>query len=170
MAGINEITWAGGQNLTCTATANSQEWSIDLTPGSYTGTYWHVWSTGKNSILRCFADNANVDVPNGNFSCTNTITGGTVTATSDIRKKDGITPYVADLSSLKAYKYFFKNDEKKTNHVGLIAQEVEKVCPEAISETQDGTKTLDYNAVVALLVNKVNEMQKEIDKLKQHAK
>lgn len=65
---VSQLTWAGGVNLTTSATANNQEWSIDLTPGSYTGTYWHVWSAkNSTSILRCYPDNNRVDVPNGTF-------------------------------------------------------------------------------------------------------
>ena len=70
--GITDITWAGNANLKANASANNQEWSIDLTPGSYTGTYWQVWSA-KNSktILACYTDNNKVEVPNGDFYVTN---------------------------------------------------------------------------------------------------
>ena len=72
---IDEITWAGGQNLTPTATANGQEWSIDLNPGSYTGTYWHVWSKPKSAtILGCYPDDRHVTMP-GNLTATSTTTG-----------------------------------------------------------------------------------------------
>jgi hypothetical protein len=37
---MNDIKWPGGHNLITSAAANGQEWSIDCTPGSYTGTYW----------------------------------------------------------------------------------------------------------------------------------
>ena len=51
------MNWPAPQNIICTYTANNQECSFDLTSGSYTGCYWHVWS-GKNSgsILQCFND------------------------------------------------------------------------------------------------------------------
>lgn len=70
--GIGDITWAGNANFTTSASANNQEWSIDLTPGSYTGTYWQIWSS-KNSktILACYTDTNEVKVPNGNFYVTN---------------------------------------------------------------------------------------------------
>ena len=63
---VSQLDWAGNVNLTPTASANNQEWSIDLTSGSYTGCYWHVWS-GKNSksILSCYNDNCNVAITNG---------------------------------------------------------------------------------------------------------
>ena len=66
------IVWRAPANIQCTATANSHEWSFDLTPGSYTGTYWHVYSSklGK-TILQCFTDNCNVSVPNGTFTAVN---------------------------------------------------------------------------------------------------
>lgn len=70
--GIADITWAGNANLSATASANNQEWSIDLNSGSYTGTYWQIWS-GKNSktILACYTDTNDVKVPNGSFYVTN---------------------------------------------------------------------------------------------------
>ena len=69
------ISWKANTNIACPATANSQEWSIDLNGGSYTGTYFHVWS-GKNSksILQCFNDDNSVAIPNGPLTCGNRIT------------------------------------------------------------------------------------------------
>ena len=56
--------WPAPANVTATASANNQEWSIDLSPGSYTGTYWHVWSgTNSASILQCYNDNRHVAIP-----------------------------------------------------------------------------------------------------------
>ena len=49
---------------------------------------------------------------------------------------------------------------------GVIAQEVETVLPEAVNESEDGTKTVDYNALIALLVESVKELNSEIETLK----
>ena len=49
---------------------------------------------------------------------------------------------------------------------GLIAQDVEKVLPEAV-DGEEGEKTLDYNATIALLVNAVKEQQAQIKELKE---
>lgn len=97
---INQVTWPGNQNLTANATANSQEWSIDLTPGSYTGTYFHVWSAkNSKSILQCFTDSNEVVVPSGNLKVTGGKTynrvladmlTGTGTAAQD--KGSGVSP------------------------------------------------------------------------------
>ena len=98
----------------------------------------------------------------GTFSAT------TLKATSDKRKKTHITKTSVDLSSLSAYRYKFKkpSDADKGFHVGLIAQEVEKVLPEAVSKDDKGFLTLDYNAVVAVLVDEVNQLKSEIKQLK----
>ena len=42
-----------------------------------------------------------------------------------------------------------------------MAQELEKVLPDAVSEI-DGMKYVRYDALVALLVNAVNELREEI--------
>lgn len=89
--------------------------------------------------------------------------GSTVQATSDIRLKEDLEEKHYDLSSLKTYRYKFK--DKEGYHVGLIAQEVEKVIPEAISEGDDKYLSLDYNAVVAALVDEVNQLKERINKL-----
>lgn len=68
-------SWKANTNIACPATANNQEWSIDLNGGSYTNAYFHVWS-GKNSksILRCNNDDNSVEIANGPLTCGNRIT------------------------------------------------------------------------------------------------
>lgn len=62
------ISWPPSINISCPPTANSQEWSIDVGNTSYTGSYFHVWSSrnGK-TMLQCNADNNSVGIPNGPF-------------------------------------------------------------------------------------------------------
>ena len=84
-------------------------------------------------------------------------------ATSDARKKTGLTPVHPDLSGLTAYRYTLKDDGK--THVGLVAQEVEKVIPEAVAEDKEGFLALDYNAVVAALVDEVSRLRKRVEAL-----
>ena len=50
-------------------------------------------------------------------------------------------------------------------HAGLIAQDVEAVLPEAVSE-QDGHLTLNYNGTIGLLVEAIKELKDEVDYLK----
>ena len=88
----------------------------------------------------------------------------TTTSTSDIRLKDDIVNFDCNLSELHAKQYTLKSDGKR--HVGLIAQTVKKTIPDAVVVREDGYYGLDYNAVVAVLVNKVNDLQRQVDELR----
>ena len=56
--------------------------------------------------------------------------------------------------------------------LGFIAQEVEKVLPEIVQteNTSEGYKSVQYDKVVALLVEAVKEQQKQIDRLNKQIK
>lgn len=84
-------------------------------------------------------------------------------ATSDSRLKDEQKDVHYDLSSLKTKHYKLRTDGQY--HVGLIAQDVEKIIPEAVSEDDNGNKTLDYNSIVAALVGEVNALKNRIAEL-----
>lgn len=49
--------------------------------------------------------------------------------------------------------------------IGLIAQDVEKVYPEAVSTDTQGIKSVDYAKLVAVLIEAVKDQQAQIDAL-----
>ena len=59
-------------------------------------------------------------------------------------------------------------------HVGIIAQELEKALPEAVSETvgmgYEDLKVVDESPVLWTLVNAVKELSDEMDKMKKGCK
>ena len=105
-------------------------------------------------------------------------TNGTVvgTQTSDERLKNIISkcPYGLDeILKLRTYKYKFKTDTSKKEHLGFTAQEVRKVLPEVVSDTKEkiddseNTKlAMDYAEIIPVLVNAVQEQHKIIEQLK----
>ena len=101
----------------------------------------------------------------GHFTAT-----GNITAYSDRRLKDDIQPIESALEKVGTLSgnTYQRNDLKDQDrrYAGVIAQEVEQVLPEAVTEAEDGIKTVDYNAVIALLVESVKELKEEVDKLK----
>ena len=106
-----------------------------------------------------------IGLPGGTLTWNGTaFNAPTLHATSDARLKENIEEVSADLSAIGPKRYILKADKKK--HVGLIAQDVLKICPEAVSKGEDGYYALDYNAIVALLVGEVNALKKEIKALK----
>ncbi|MFZ1529989.1 MAG: tail fiber domain-containing protein [Ferruginibacter sp.] len=94
------------------------------------------------------------------------------TYASDERFKQNITAIQSPLQKLmqiNGVEYemkageFTKNNFQKGRQIGLIAQNVEKVVPEAVNE-QDGYKGVDYAKLVPLLLEAVKEQQVEIEK------
>jgi len=60
-------------------------------------------------------------------------------------------------------KYNHLNDQKE---IGVIAQEVEKVLPEMVTERDDGTKAVRYERMCGLLIECVKDLQRQVDELK----
>lgn len=89
---------------------------------------------------------------------------------SDSRLKDNITPIstpVDKIKSLRGVEFDWNSGEQVGTHdVGLIAQDVEAVLPEAVTTQEDGYKNLAYAKVIPLLVEAMKEQQAMIDALK----
>jgi len=89
-------------------------------------------------------------------------------AKSDKRSKEHIEDlgYASrKVKKIKAKVYNYKGTDPMDRRVGFLAQDVEKVLPEAVSEF-NGVKYVDYNAVLALATDAVNELFREVEKLK----
>ena len=54
----------------------------------------------------------------------------------------------------------------RKNDVGVIAQEVEKVLPEVIGTRKNGTKAVKYDRIVALLIEGIKDLNKQVSDLK----
>lgn len=87
-------------------------------------------------------------------------------STSDEKLKDKINTIENPLDKvdqLRGVTFTWKSNGK--NAIGLIAQEVEKILPEVVSET-DGIKNVSYDQIVGLLVEAVKELKQEVEELK----
>lgn len=58
-----------------------------------------------------------------------------------------------------------KNYDPEATHIGLIAQEVQKVYPELVSEDDEGTLGIKYNEFITILIKAYQDQQKTIDDL-----
>lgn len=91
---------------------------------------------------------------------------------SDQRLKREIKPIynaLEKVSALHGYTYQMK-DEPRGRHAGVMAQEVLAVLPEAVSKNEDGYLEVDYNGVLSLLLEAVNELREENHALKERVK
>lgn len=135
---------------------------------------YNLYNNGHVRLMATTAAGATVTMldayPAGGVSVTGDFTAsGNITAYSDKRLKEEIRPIDNALDKVQQIsgKTFSRNDLIDTNrrYAGVIAQEIEAVLPEAVSETMDGTKTVDYNGTIALLIESIKELKTEVDKL-----
>lgn len=108
-----------------------------------------------------------------NLENNNITTGGSVTATSDIRLKTNIKPLPENImdkvKQLEGVYYNWKTEADMGNarQIGVTAQEVEKIFPELVIDNADGYKSVAYDRFTPILIEAVKEQQVEIDSLKQ---
>jgi hypothetical protein len=89
---------------------------------------------------------------------------------SDESLKEDIVPITGAIDKVKAINgVYFKYKGKEEQSIGLIAQNVEKVVPEVVVTGADGIKTVDYSALVPLLIEAVKEQQVIIEELQRKA-
>ena len=92
------------------------------------------------------------------FDGTTTIAGD-LSINSDARLKANIVSLGATLSKLlkiDGKSYTMKKDESKKQKIGLLAQDIEKVFPELVSES-NGIKSINYQGLVPVLINALKE-------------
>jgi len=101
-----------------------------------------------------------------------TSTATSWTAVSDETRKIIIEPITGGLEKIATLRTVIgrlKTDEEDVRRPYLIAQDVQKVLPEAVTETEDKEGTvlgLSYTEVIPLLVNAIQELKAEVDSLK----
>ena len=93
---------------------------------------------------------------------------GDVTISSDARLKSNIValgPTLISLLQLEAKSYTMKNDAEQKQKIGLLAQEVQKVFPELVSEDNNGMLAVNYQALVPVLINALKEQENNYNEL-----
>ena len=105
-----------------------------------------------------------------NLSAGSGVFTGNVTAYSDISLKENIEVIdnaVDKVSKLRGVTFDRIDKEAIPRQTGLIAQELEKVLPEAVETNElSGIKSVAYGNVVGLLVEAIKELKEEIEELK----
>lgn len=126
---------------------------------------------------------------NGDVKVVGSLTANTLTQTSDYRLKENIRQLGNDnlskLMDMNVVKYKFKNYEislgdtatvphyafddnnplLKSDHFGLIAQELMEIYPELVIEGQDGYLTVNYVELIPILVKSIQELNEKVEEL-----
>jgi hypothetical protein len=106
---------------------------------------------------------------------------GNITAyySSDQRLKENVIPIdnaLAKVMEIRGVNFDWTDDYLKDqpedeyftrkHDVGVIAQEIEKVLPEAVATRSDGIKAVRYEKIVPLLIEAIKELKQEVELLK----
>lgn len=97
--------------------------------------------------------------PTGTSGCPNLKT------TSDRRLKDNISENnsgLKEILALKPYEYIFKSDKKKTPQVGVIAQDLQKVFPNSVHQSEDGYLHIRWDEMFYAMINAIKTLDKKV--------
>ena len=102
----------------------------------------------------------------GNVYITGVTTSTDFDSLSDVNLKTNIKPFENALSKVEFINgVTFDWKENNKSSAGIIAQDVEKVFPELVS--QNDIKTVNYNGLIGVLIEAIKELKSEVDELKQ---
>ena len=141
----------------------------------YNGAYNRGVKVGPYRINEPFhggyGDNQKVCIQevSGNFTWTFK-SGGSC---SDIRLKNVGEEYTGgleELSKLKFYHFTFKKDETKTPHVGVMAQDLQKVFPDAVKPDADGYLTIRWDEMFYAALNAIKELNNKVTAISEKLK
>lgn len=162
--GINTAT--PNQNLQVVGTAN---FTGAVSAASFTGSGSGVTNVNASQLDSLnssqFLRSDESDSMSGTLTVTGDVNAANFNSTSDLSfKKDivKIDSAVEKLSKINGYTFTYKATEQRS--AGVIAQEVEQVLPELVSGTE-GSKTVAYGNLVALLIEAIKEQQIQIERL-----
>ncbi|PPD53663.1 MAG: hypothetical protein CTY12_04665 [Methylotenera sp.] len=146
-AGANSFeykTIAAGTNITVTHTGST----ITIAGSAGAG----VTTATANTLTQ---RDANADIYANNFI-----------SSSDIKLKENIRDIKNPLGvimSLVGHRFNFIDTQREA--IGFIAQEMEEILPELVHESADGIKSVNYPAVIAILVEAVKELESRINSI-----
>ena len=160
------------------------EGSINIDPGSGGATFGNLqFAVTDDNTIDIKANQGNLKLgadatTNGTVAIqTNTTIVGVLSVTDDItafwssdsRLKENINPIdhaVQKVGELGGYHFDWNELATNSGHdIGLIAQEVQTVLPEAVVERDNGYLAVDYHKVIPLLVQSIKELTARIDQL-----
>jgi hypothetical protein len=134
---------------------NPNRWGILVQAGETGG-------ITTNTLIQ-FQDSSGGDVGEITFEGSTTTYG----TTSDVRAKKDIVNArrgLSDVLRIPVREYRFRRDATGALHTGFIAQELDKIVPEAVAKPSsgDGLWSVDYGKLTPLLVKAVQEQQAQI--------
>jgi hypothetical protein len=170
---------SAGSGMTFSTITGTGSVSIDTTQTAMTSWYNTSWRAGYSSSNYIDSNLSALDIvfdsivdarfsDGGALIANGNITAYSGTISSDRKLKKDFAPIknaISKVQQLTGYEYKMRRDNKLS--AGLIAQDVQKILPQAVEtendlRTDEEYLTLNYNAVIGLLVQAVNELTEEV--------
>ena len=169
---MGQLTTASGENSTAMGFETTASDYVSLVIGQYNLS----GSSVTNSDTSFSTENTAFVIGNGINSSNKSdafkvmfngdaTLAGNLSINSDARLKANIISLgstITKLLQIDGKSYTMKNDENKKQKIGLLAQDIEKVFPELVSES-NGIKSVNYQGLVPVLINALKEQQNEIE-------
>jgi hypothetical protein len=191
VSGSSQITFSGISSLPTLVSGSSQvnfaqlsgissgivSSSAQLTPLLPTGT---VSGSSQVTLSSTTGGGTSANVQFGSLGIGTTASGtsgeiratGDITAffSSDIRLKENIQPIqnaLEKIESISGNTYDWKDgyDEihsHKGNDVGVIAQEIEEILPQIVTNRDNGFKAVQYEKIIPLLIEAIKELSNKV--------
>ncbi|NNF33604.1 MAG: hypothetical protein HKN68_05825 [Saprospiraceae bacterium] len=180
-----EVSEAGNARIRVTSTNNSSA-GIELVRSSTSNTDWRIENSGNlkffsslninggateeysfgTGIFRPALDNNKQLGASGNRWTKVYAVNGTI-QTSDRRFKKNIVPLtygLDEIRSLEPVSYQWKDGADNKQHIGLIAQDVQKIIPEAVEDENPEILGMNYSELVPVLIQAIKDQQDLIKK------
>lgn len=90
------------------------------------------------------------------------------TISSDEKLKNIIGDNIAglkEINQIEVKNYTYKADEKKTPHVGVIAQQLQKIFPNSVTKDEDGYLRIRTEEIFYAMVNSIKELYVQVQNL-----
>ena len=172
MAKLNDTLVDG--NLSCLNTISAPYWTSDgsVKVSAHYNNEFNAFINSGNTLYFNYRGGTNsVYFCNGSGAVTGgAVTAGTFNATSDARLKENIQSYNCSKSilDLDVKRFDFINGPK--NQIGCIAQELKEICPEIITENENGYLSIQESKIVYLLLQELKAVKQEVADLKEKLK
>ena len=169
-SGLTSTGATSGEGIAHSLSVDSDQQSNIWRIGRDTNDYYSVGTTDHSWYLDGALD---MKLENdGDLHCDGDVIAYSTTTSSDRKLKENITPVENALDKVKqlnGVEFNWKRDG--TRSAGVIAQDVEKVLPQAVKtvndlNTNEEYKTVKYDSLHALLIESIKELSAEIEILK----
>ena len=166
------VSTAMGDNTTASDFASLVIGQYNSTGSSVTNNATSFSTSNTAFVIGNGADSSNKSdafkvMFNGDATVSNDLTvSGDVVISSDARLKSNIVSLGSTLPKLlqiDGKSYEMKGKQK----IGVLAQEIQEVFPELVSEDDNEMLAVNYQGLVPVLINALKEQQSEIDELKE---